>query len=581
MISYLDKFITKPVNRLSSTQVIFWFSLSLTFAAIYSFLSLQIAFSEEYVVQDDARQHVFWMQRFLDPELFPNDLIANYFQTVAPAGYSFLYRVVAAMGINPLLFNKLLPVILSLVTAGYCFGVTLQLLPVPAAAFSASLLLSQALGLTDAIVSGTPKAFIYPLFLAFIYYLLRGSLWPCLGAIALQGLFYPQLVLITAGTLFLRLWQWQDGRLGLSLDRRNRLICSTGILIAVLVMLPYVFKTNEFGPVISVAEARQLPEFLPGGRARFFYDDDPGRFWLKGRSGINLASALTPVTNVLGFLLPLLLPFPRQFPLVQRITKNITFLPQILLASFGMFFAAHALLFRLHLPSRYISHSLRIVMTLTAGIVLVVIIDAISHWLRQNSKSSFPGQKPLAWGITIFLAAVLLLYPCLVDTFPITAYQIGTAPSLYQFLQKQPQDSLIASLSQETNNLPTFAQRSILVGSEYAIPYHLGYYYQFRQRTLDLINAQYSLDKNEVDNFIQTYGVDFWLLDKGAFLPEYLSNNKWVQQYQPAANQALQKLKQGKKPVLAQIMESCRAFETQALFVLKAACIEEEVNNEI
>lgn len=62
----------------------FWFSLSLTFSAIYSILGLREAFSSEYVVQDDARQHVFWMLRFLDPELFPQDLIANYFQSVAP-----------------------------------------------------------------------------------------------------------------------------------------------------------------------------------------------------------------------------------------------------------------------------------------------------------------------------------------------------------------------------------------------------------------------------------------------------------------------------------------------------------------
>lgn len=66
----------------SKAQLAFWFSLSLTFAAIYGCMALQQAFSSEYVVQDDARQHVFWMQRFLEPELLPNDFIANYFQSV-------------------------------------------------------------------------------------------------------------------------------------------------------------------------------------------------------------------------------------------------------------------------------------------------------------------------------------------------------------------------------------------------------------------------------------------------------------------------------------------------------------------
>ncbi|WP_199248376.1 hypothetical protein [[Phormidium] sp. ETS-05] len=59
---------------------------SITFAIIYGIMALQKAFKTPYVVQDDARQHVFWMQRFIDPELFPDDFITDYFQSVAPGG---------------------------------------------------------------------------------------------------------------------------------------------------------------------------------------------------------------------------------------------------------------------------------------------------------------------------------------------------------------------------------------------------------------------------------------------------------------------------------------------------------------
>lgn len=70
-ITRLHKFLTAPEAGKSTPMMRFWFSLSMTFAAIYGTLALQKAFSGEYVVQDDARQHVFWMRRFLDPELFP------------------------------------------------------------------------------------------------------------------------------------------------------------------------------------------------------------------------------------------------------------------------------------------------------------------------------------------------------------------------------------------------------------------------------------------------------------------------------------------------------------------------------
>jgi hypothetical protein len=51
-------------------------------------------------VQDDARQHVFWMRRFLNSELFANDLITDHFQSIAPLGYAFFYRSFVLSGIE-------------------------------------------------------------------------------------------------------------------------------------------------------------------------------------------------------------------------------------------------------------------------------------------------------------------------------------------------------------------------------------------------------------------------------------------------------------------------------------------------
>jgi hypothetical protein len=77
LISRLYKFFAVPSTQPYSYPGIFWLSHSLTFSVIYAALALGKAFSSEYVVQDDARQHVFWMMRFIDPALFPNDIIAN------------------------------------------------------------------------------------------------------------------------------------------------------------------------------------------------------------------------------------------------------------------------------------------------------------------------------------------------------------------------------------------------------------------------------------------------------------------------------------------------------------------------
>jgi hypothetical protein len=467
--------------------------------------------------------------------------------------------------------------VLGLITTGYCFGVCLQMLPVPLAGFLASLLLNQYLWLRDDLVSATPVAFVYPLFVAFLYYLLRRSLIPMCVAIALLGLFYPQCVFICAGILFLQLLQWKGGRPRLSQNRSDYLFCCTGLGIALLVMLLYALKSSEYGPVITAAEAKTLPEFLPKGVSEFFVDNFLD-FWLTGkRSGI-IPNFGTIIPLVAGLLLPLLLPVAWLFPLLKRMTRQVALLVQVTLASLGMFFAAHALLFKIHLPSRYTEHSLRVVTALAGGITLTVMLDAILLWARpkrQKAKGKTDDKRQrLVLGLAALLLTALVVHPAFVQRFPKTGYAVGQMPPLYEFFARQPKDIVIASLAPEVINLPTFAKRSVLVGEAgYSVPYHKGYYAQIRQRTLDLIDAQYSPDLSQVQSFIQKYGVDFWLLDRLAFTPSYISQRRWIRQYQPAASEAVARLEQGTTPALASYRARCSVFQVGSFLVLQAECV--------
>lgn len=531
-------------------------------------MAVQPSFSP-YLIQDDARQHVFWMQRFVDPDLFPNDLIADYFQSVAPAGYTSLYKILAWAGINPLLSSKILPLVLGLIMTAYTFGVCLELLPVPLAGFIATILLNQCLWMQDGLISATPKAFVYPLLMPVLYYWLRKKLLAASIALILLGLFYPQGVLICAGIFALQLVQWQNGRPSPSRNRQDYLLSGTGLGVAFLVLLPYALTASDFGPTIAAFQAKQLPEFLPGGRTEFFIND-PWRFWFSSRGGLRLS--LEPPLMAFGILLPLFLRLYQRFPLVQKVSSKINILWQLVLSSLVLFFAAHALLFALHLPSRYTQHSLRIVIAIAAGIGLTIVFDSLLF--SNNNKQSIGHFGNQFWRLAIALALFffLIFYPISLKKFPWTGYVIGDAPSLYKFLQQQPKDSLIASLSEEANNLPAFAGRSILVGREYAIPYHLGYYNEFRQRTIALIQAQYSPDLADVRELIKKYGIDFWLIDRGAFSGEYIAANRWLSQY-PVAAEAIASLSDGSQPALAALVESCSVFQSDRFLVLEADCI--------
>ncbi|MEG4457916.1 hypothetical protein [Microcoleus sp. N9_A1] len=571
LIARLHKFLTATVDEKSRSRTIFWLTLSLTFAAIYGFLGIEQAFSAEYVVQDDARQHVFWMMRFVDRELFPNDFIANYFQSVAPAGYSTLYKIAATIGIHPLFFHKILPLFLGLISTYFCFGLCLEMLPVPLTGFIASLLLNQHMWMTDDLASTTPRAFIYPIFLGFLYYLSRSSLLPCLGAIALIGLFYPPYALVAAGILVLRLLCWKNGGLRLSGDRTNYLFCSTGLGLIFLVMLPYALDKSEFGPTYTTAEAKQMAEFAPNGRNAFFRPN-PVDFWLTGRgSGMFPKSLFTPVTHCVALLFPLLLLGRSHFPLAKQIQSKIWLLLQLFLASSAMFFAAHATIFKLYQPGRYTAYSLRFIVVLISAIALTLIIDGVGHW-ASTTATKFHFKNIVALITTAIIAVAVVLYPCFVETFPTVGYVEAKMPALYKFFEQQPKDILIASIAAEADNLPTFSQRSVLVAKEYAVPYQKGYYSKYRQRVTDLIRAQYTPDRAVLQNFINQYGVDFWMLDRNALSLQYIKDDRWLNQFDSTPEARLF-LKQGKISALASAMTSCAVFQNEILVVLDASCI--------
>lgn len=600
LISRLHKFLTNPASGVARSPAVFWFIVSLSLAVAYSIPALLAAFSGEFVVQDDARQHVFWMQRFVDSKLFPHDLIADYFQSVAPAGYTSVYRLMAIVGIEPLLLHKLLPPVLGAIATCYCFGICVQLLPVPISGFIGALLLNQTLWMRDDIVAATPVAFAYPLLLAFLYYLLKRNFLGVASAIAILGLFYPQCVFLCAGVLILHLAREiakifikqggskeseiekfpASGRGGVGASSSPAFYVIT-LAVAILILLPYALKPSEFGPIITAAAAKTLPTFQSDGWSNFF-EQDPVKFWLCGkRSGMlptewcvlpsNYSFLLIPPQLWAALALPILLRYPSQFPLLKQV-RGIDILPQILLVSVLWFFIAHALLFRLHLPNRYTEHSFRIVVAIAASITITTVLDALFNYSNPKSKIF----------LCFLIAFALFLYPPILKlqrySFAADSYTVGKVPALYKFFQAQPKDITIASIAKEANNLPSFAKRSILIGGQgYALPYHKKYYAQIKQRTLDLIKAQYSPDLKQVQRFIQTYNVDLWFLDRAAFTLYYVENNNWMQEFQ-AQQPIVEMIKQGTVPALSTLLGKCSVFDTELFAVLEASCILKQSN---
>ena len=217
-------------------------------------------------------------------------------------------------------------------------------------------------------------------------------------------------------------------------------------------------------------------------------------------------------------------------------------------------------------------HTLRIVLSLSAALALIVLISALLDWAKSASNKA---RQFFAAGIIAAIAIAIVSYPAFLDDFPKTRYISWHRASLYEFFSNQPKDSLIASLESEADNLPSFSARSVLIGREYALPFHKNYYDRIRERALDLIAAEYTPDIAELQNFIRKYGVDFFLIDRNAFAPDYISKNRWGRVFRQAASEAKAKLKEGARPAMESLLNSSVVFETDDLLVLSARRIEE------
>jgi hypothetical protein len=229
-------------------------------------------------------------------------------------------------------------------------------------------------------------------------------------------------------------------------------------------------------------------------------------------------------------------------------------------------------LVRLHFPSRYTQHSLRIVISFAAGLAIALLIGAILGVAERLPRVPESVRQGLALG-TILLLALVLVTSVPLNNVARDRYIISDQGALFKFLSAQPKEIVIASLSPVGDNIPTFTKRMILVAREYALPVHTDYYARMRQRAVDLIAAHYSPDPGRVSSFIRQYGVDFFVVDRSAFTQKYLVENSFIRIYPEASNEALKTIERGTVPILQKVLDSCSVSESGDLVVVSADCI--------
>ena len=559
--------LTHPAGRRpagSGVQRAFWLVLIVAVSLGFALRVSQPALGSPLVVHDDVRQHVFWVPRLHNPALFAGDWIADYYESQAPAGYRAVYWLMT-LGVDAVLASKLLPLGLTVVLAAAAFWLGLTLWRrVDAAALGATLLVWSAWQYDD-VASATPRAYALPLLALQLAALGADRWWLALLILPVQAVFYPlgcPLAVVTMG-----LWAvWRAG--GMRAFRRalpDLLVLGGVTLVALLLVWLGQSDAARFGPTVSAAQARAMPEFQPGGRASYFV---PGwyQFWLRSsRSGF----ALGPTDPLLDDLPVLVVPFSLALLLGgwllagrlgwaarPRVPRLGMLLVVLLAASLLLFVAAHVLLFRLYLPARYVQFSLPIVWAMSGSLLWVLVGERLARWLGSRTGwAAAPGRAGPAGLSGVELSALvgivlLTLHPPPPGTFYVT----GRQPAIYAYLRQTPPDTLVGALPADSNILPVFGQRPILTSFEHALPYQPGYYLPLRERTEAFRAAYFAPTLDPLAAVLDDYGVDVVIADA-----RVLERRRQAERERP--------------PALERILDRCGVLREHDLVVIPAPCI--------
>lgn len=468
------------------------------------------ALTNPYVINDDVRQQIYWMQQWLDPGLFQGDLLSDYARHYVPWGVKGLYWL-ASFGAAPLNFSKVLPGLLFVFLAGclYKIGEVLQGRWLAWTAVAVFWLMPFFL---DTLSGGLPRAFAAPLLALFWLCWLKRRPWGMGAALLLQALFIPYIFILaaTAAMLAWAIGLWGKGEMPPFPSRPAHLILIAAAA-GLVVLMHHQFNAAGFGPLVSAGDMGNRPEFSSTGRYPIL--PVPSILW-------ELASpwefippfremGIVPGALICALLLGLGAYGVRRLDW-QELRARLQPAIYLGLSSLLLYFLARLFLLKLFLPDRYLTYTLNLFYCLALGLSLGAALQ-IRRWPRALAL--------LALILAVTLSGLRLKG---VGLFDYSAYR-----PLYAALAQTPKEVLVAGHPNLMDNVLAFAHRRVFASFELAHPWSKGYWRQLRPRLEEVFAAYYAADPEVVLAFCRKYQISFLVVDDRHFTPAFLSGGRF------------------------------------------------------
>jgi len=505
-----------------------------------------------FKIQDDARQFQLWMPRLADPTLMSGDRIAAYWHDVSPPLYRLVFEAAARLGIDPVLFGRLLPVPLLAATVWASWRVALRLTGKARTAFFAAAFMLGYLTHDDSIFSATPRAFSPLLLLLLFDALLARRLWRCVPILALLGALYPMSAVAGLAIMGVRQLE-RGGPLGLRLPIRAIAPIALAAAGAAAAALPGQLATHKWGPVLTLEQALAMPNTgLPGGRSSIV--GASGRIgWIcSARMGFvpevvpcHWGIPGAPIMDIL-LLAPLLLlawKAARGRPDPQTARRNNFYL-HALIASGTCFAIAALLAFRFHMPSRYSQRILGPLEWLAIG-------QALAHWVGSRGRVA----KAAIGGLLLMLFAV-----------PTPGFVHPADPKLFEAIRRLPRNVRIGGVSDDLSAVPALTGRAISGTPELAIPWHTGYYRGLEGALQDSLLAVSTHDPAELEAVLNRASLDYLVVDRSGVLPPDYAR------VVPNAVRAAE-IRMRKSPLALRYSGACAVYAGREEMLIDAHCL--------
>ncbi len=476
-----------------------------------------------YRVADDARQQIYPLYAARDSGLFKDDLLTRYFRSHTPPFYYYVHYPLARL-IDPVILSKISQFALLGLVLVFLFKIG-GLLDGPFLGWTLVFLAVHSpnvVGLTD---GGLPRGWAVPGLVVFSWAILARRPRVALAATVVSGLFYPPILLVLGPsygiwTLAKRSWSGWD---------------ALGLALLVVGIWPMVFRGDEIGRIVTVAEANRMPEWQLGSRFPFL--PMPSLLSLLPRNFV--ISYLQPalfgpwawLLVVLGFAAFGLRSGPKPgaagewvayYELVRAAAKPggwtvAAALGLPLAFSLVMFEVSAILAFRLHIPDRNLKYTIPVLGLILITLAVFRLFARISRW------RGWPA-------LLIIVAAFLTGGSGFTGNLNLWADQ-RFAWKLYAFVEHLPKDALLAGPPMEMDNIPLFSRRKVFVSDEANQPLYDRYYREIRRRLLRTFDAYYATDLKVVDEFKNETGVDYMLVRKEDFTHRFNRTRYYSEPY--------------------------------------------------